>query len=95
MILEILLSIPTFIFIWFFIFKVKLKYDKKKLLKDLPKKLEKQEENFYNDGKESDFKNRILGAEREKKEEVIKALEKKKNKPSIIAKLKLKKVKKK
>ncbi len=67
MILEILFAIPTFIFIWFFIFKIKLKYDKKKLIKDLPKKLEKQNKKFYSDGKEVDLKE-ILGLGVEKKE---------------------------
>jgi hypothetical protein len=73
MILELLFAIPIFILIWFIIFKVKLKYDKAKLLKDLPEKIRKQDKKFYSDGKEIDLK-KSLGLEVEKKEVVSKTI---------------------
>ena len=52
MIIEILLSILVFCTIWFFIFKIKLLFDNKKILKDIANKIEKQNKRFFIDGKE-------------------------------------------
>ena len=64
MILEIILSIPVFIVVWFVIFKVVIILEGRKILKNLPKKLEKQNKRFYDEIKKE------LGME-EKKEEVV------------------------
>jgi len=68
MILEIIFSIPVFIFIWYMIFKVIMKVQKKKLFVDIPGKMEKQQKKFYNDGKEVNVK-QLLGIEEVKKDE--------------------------
>ncbi len=71
MILELLISVPIFIVIWVMIFKILIKYNKKKLLEDIPGKIAKQDKKFFNDGKEVNFKE-ALGLEDEEttKEEI-------------------------
>lgn len=60
MIIEILLSILVSCVVWFFIFQIKLMYDTKKILKDIVKKIEKQNKKFFNDGKEVNIKKELI-----------------------------------
>ena len=69
MIALIIFSIFCFIIIWFVIFKVILKVQKRNLFKNIPEKLDKQDKRFFNDGKEVNFKE-LLGKEATKKEVV-------------------------
>ena len=70
MILELILSIPVFIIVWFVIFRVVIVLENRRLLKNLPKKLEKQNKKFYDE-----IKNELLAVgiskEKKKKKEVI------------------------
>ncbi len=59
MILEVLLFSLLFCVIWFFIFRIKLIKDKKKLLKEAIKKIRKQDKKFIYDGKEIDLKKEV------------------------------------
>lgn len=55
----VIISIPFMALLWFMIFKLLLKIDKKNPLKDIAKKIEKQDKKFYNDGKEVNLKEQI------------------------------------
>ena len=58
-IIEIFLIILVFCAMWFFIFYIKLILDNKKILKDIVKKMEKQNKRFFQDGKEFDLKKEL------------------------------------
>ena len=65
----IIFSVICFIIIWFIIFNVTLKVQKRNLFKNIPEKLEKQDKRFFNNGEEVNFKE-LLGKEAIKKEVV-------------------------
>jgi len=67
MIGEIIFSMIIFCIIWFVIFKTKLDYDKKKILKDIANKIELQNNKFFSDGKEFDLNSIIKGNVKEVK----------------------------
>ena len=56
---EIIFSLFMFCMLWFVIFKFKLMYDKKKKLKNIPEKIEKQNKRFFSDGKEVNLKKEL------------------------------------
>lgn len=68
MILEIiayiLFSTVAFIIIWFVIFKVLIKFEKRNMLRGIGKKIEKQNNKFIIGGKEVIFKEEIIKEEK-------------------------------
>lgn len=59
MILIIFFSIPFMLLLWFIIFRFLLKKSKHDLLTDIPKKIEKQNRIFFNDGNEVSLKEQL------------------------------------
>ena len=73
-VIEIVFAVICFLIMWFFIFKLMLKIEVKKILKNMPNKLEEQEKKFFVKGKEIDLK-KTLGLQKVEKE-VVKEVEK-------------------
>ena len=69
-------GLVTFLFVWFLIFKLKLMIDSRRILKDIDKKLERQNKKFFNDGNEVDLKKELAlqGPKEDLKKEVKKDL---------------------
>ena len=92
MILEALLFSLLFCVIWFFIFRIKLLKDKKKILENAKEKIRKQDKTFIYDGKEIDLNKEIDLAEQPlpipKPKNSIKKI--KQDKPKVSKKIKKK-----
>lgn len=72
---EIILAIISFSLIWFLIFRIKLKYNSKKPLKNIVEKIEKQENDYFGAKDNQDLKEKLGLRKKDqeiKKEEVEK-----------------------
>lgn len=66
----VIFSIIPFCIIWFLLFRIKIKHDENKILKDIVKKIEKQKDKVFTKSAEKDLKEKILSQKQESGQEI-------------------------